>query len=621
MIMNPYVVRKANLGKQLICCFLFLAGGCSPDYSHFEPDPQIEGRIMDQLRADPDFSTFTEALELTGMDEFINRSGLWTVIAPTNQAFIDAGVVINDMSEVDLSKLIGFHILERMMFTFDFAASKFSSNVKGRYATRSRKFVTVSAEGNAINGIPLIESKKDIAARNGAIHGIGQVMFPDPSIDDYLGESNDLQTFFSLLQHFAEYQVDGEYSVDRDADGVIDDTVFRKLYLLPIDLANEPAIKTVYAPNNAAFQAFFSDPQVPYSNVNDFDLSNPIDHHVLSTLLKGHLVAGIQPATGAVRTSGEETVTITSEDVQTDNVAQSNGVVHVLNKVIVPPSLKSVAGRALMDRELSKFAASLIKSSLINAFAQSDGVFTLFAPTNAAFERAGIDPAKQDITPLFLNPILRYHLVTGIRLQSGDMVNKSGYLPTSNNTFLKYENTGLMDNSGSIGAITTANLEANNGIVHKIDNILMPPSKTVVQLVLERPEFSQFRAALSRAGLLSELEQAGITVFAPDNEAFFAMYSELNAPGGLTDIGIPRLDSILRYHLIPTRVFSSDMTEATSITTKLAGQHLMVKVASGDVFLMDGDATNQDAFISDMDNQGTNGVMHKINAVLLPKEY
>ena len=99
------------------------------------------------------------------------------------------------------------------------------------------------------------------------------------------------------------------------------------------------------------------------------------------------------------------------------------------------------------------------------------------------------------------------------------------------------------------------------------------------------------------------------------------MYSELNAPGGLTDISIPRLDSILKYHLVQTRVFSSDMADATPITTKLAGHHLMVKVAAGDVFLVDGDATNNDALISDLDNQGTNGVIHKINAVLLPKEY
>lgn len=618
--MNPYTVLKKFPAK-LMFCFLFFASGCFPDYSHFEPDPRIEGRIMDQLKADPDFSTFAEALELAGIDEFINRSGLWTVIAPTNQAFIDAGIVINDMSEVELSILVGFHVLERMMFTFDFAASKFSSNVTGRYATRSRKFVTVSTDGNAINGIPFIESKKDIAARNGAIHGIGQIMFPNPSIDDYLEETNDVQTFFALLQYYAEYQVDGEYSVDRDGDGVIDDTVFRKLYTLPIDLANEPAIKTVYAPNNAAFQAFFNDPQVPYNNVGDFDLSNPIDQHVLSTLLNGHLVAGIQPANGTVLTSGEENVTIAAENVQTANITQSNGVVHVLNKVIYPPSLKSVAGRALMDKELSKFAASLIKSSLINAFAQSGEVFTLFAPTNAAFELAGIDPAHQDITPLFLNPILRYHLVTGMQLHAGDMVGQSGFLPTSNSTFLKYENTGLIDNNGSTGAITAANLEANNGIVHKIDNVLMPPSKTIAQLVLERNEFSQFRAALSRAGLLGELEQGGVTVFAPDNEAFFELYSHLNAPGGLTDISIPRLDSILKYHLVQTRVFSSSMADGTQITTKLEGQHLITKISSGDVFLVDGDTSNDDAFISDIDNQGTDGVVHQINAVLLPKEY
>ncbi len=618
--MNANLLRD-KFFERLVFCLLFLIFGCQPDYSHFEPAPGIEGRIMDQLRADPEFSLFVEALELTEMDAFLNRSGLWTVIAPTDEAFHAAGIDFSSMSRQELTALIGFHVLERMMFTFDFAQSKFSSNVQWRYASRSKKFVTVATDGNAVNGIPFIETKKNIAARNGVIHGIAQVMFPDPSIDNYLGEREDVSIFFQALQHYARYQVDGENSVDRDGDGIIDDTVFVKSYTQVVDLANESAIKTVYAPTNAAFQAFFNDPEVPYDSMDDFDMSDPVDNHILTTLLNVHLAAGSQPASGTIPTSGQETITIAPADVQTADIAQSNGAIHVLNKVTYPPSLKTVPGRILMDKDLSKFAAALLKSSLVSAYLPSGGIFTAFVPTNDAFVRAGIDPGQSSVTPLFLSPILRYHLVTGRKVPSEEIAGTTGFLPTSHGTFMKYENSGVSDDQGGIGALVSANQEAGNGIVHKIDKVLMPPVQTVAQLLTEGSEYSQFRAALTRAGLLSELEQGNISVFAPDNEAFFKLYGDLNAPGGLTDISIPRLDSILKYHLVPNRMFSSELSPQAEIVTRLNGQRLTSKVVSGNLFLTDGNTGSADARITRPDRQGTNGVVHRINGVLLPKAY
>jgi len=618
--MNTCLLTGRFFAK-LVMCLLFLAPGCQPDYSHFEPAPGIEGRMMDQLRADPDFSTFTEALELTKMDAFLDRSGLWTVIAPTNQAFTEAGIDIHSMSVPELTQLIGFHVLERMMFTFDFAKSKFSSSVQYRYATRSKKFVTVSQDGNSVNGIPLLDAKKNIAARNGAIHGIGKVMRPDPSIDDYLKERQDLSIFFTALQHFASYRVDGENSIDRNNDGIIDDTVYIKSYTQILDLANESAIKTVYAPTNASFQTFFNDPTVPYRSISDFNMSDPVDRHILTTLLNVHLANGMQPASGTIATSGQETVTIGQADVQTGGISQSNGAIHVLNKVLYPPSLKSVSGRVLMDKELSGLATALLKSSLVSAYNASAGTFTMFAPTNAAFARAGIDPSQASVTAAFLAPILRYHAVTDRKVKAGEMAGSVGFLPTSHGAFVKYENTGVIDAQGGIGAITAADAEAGNGILHKIDRVLMPPARTVSQLVAEGGEYSQFRAALTRAGLLPELERGNVTVFAPDNDAFFKLYTYLKAPGGLTDISVSRLDSILKYHIVPTRVFSPQMSPGLEIATRLNGQRLVSQPASGGIFLADGNSVSADARITGVDLQGTNGVVHRIDAVLLPKTY
>ena len=606
---------------KLTLCFLFFAIGCLPDESHFEPSGEVKGRIMDQLRSDPDFSTFTEALELTGLADFLNRSGLWTVIAPTNEAFTNAGIDINDLPARDLQELVEFHVLERMMFTFDFAESRFSSNVKWRYATSSDKFITVSTDGNSVNGVPFITEKKDIEARNGAIHGVAQVMFPDPSIDIYIGEQENLSIFYEALQKYAEYEVDGENSIDTNNDGIYDDTVFLKSYDLPVDLVNESVIKTVYAPSDAAFQNFFSDPAVPYNSLDDFNLSDIVDRYVLTSLINAHLATGVRNSSGNILTSGNETVTISPDDVQTADIAQSNGVIHILNKVIYPPSFRTVSGLALLDKDLSKFATALIKSALIDDFAASNKVFTMFAPSNAAFELAGIDPAAGNVTPLFLDPILRYHVIPQVQLSTADMSGKVDFLLTNHGAYLKHDNTSLHDNQGSSAAIISADLAATNGLMHKVDHIMMPPDKSVADLIGENSEFSQFIAALTRTGRLNELEEAGVTVFAPVNAAFFEMYTFLNAPGGLTDISIPRLDSIISYHLIPTRIFSPDLTDAAEISTQLEDMSLIVKTLPGETSLLDANSANDDAIITQVDNQGINGVVHVIDAVLLPDNY
>lgn len=607
--------------RRNVLFLLILAAGCFPDETYFEPSSEVHGRIMDQLRADPDFSTFTEVLERTGLSEYLNRSGLWTVIAPTNEAFNNSGIDLDAYTERQLQELAEFHVLERMMFTFDFAASKFSSNVKWRYATRSKKFVTVSSDGNSVNGIPFISEKKNIEARNGAIHGVSQVMLPDPSIDVFLEEQPGLTIFFEALQKYAKYDVDGENSIDTNNDGIYDDTVYVKSYTLPVDLTNESVIKTVYAPTDAAFQAFFSDPAVPYNSLDDFDLSNIIDRYVLTTLINSHLVTGIHASSGSILTSSNETVVIDQEDVNTGDIAQSNGVVHILNEVIYPPSFRTVSGRVLLDKNLSRFATALIKSALIDDYAAPNDVFTMFAPTNEAFELADIDPADPGVTPLFLDPILRYQVVKGLALSTGDMTGKVDFLMTNHGTFLKHENTSLSDDSGHSSGIVTADVEASNGVMHKTDNILMPPVKTVAQLINENSDFTQFRAALSRIGRLDLLEESGITLLAPVNSAWFEMYTLLNAPGGLTDISVQRLDSIISYHVIPDRLFSTDLTDDTAIPTALSNKEVVVKIISSDITLSDDNADTDDATVTVRDRQGVNGILHVIDAVLLPKDY
>jgi len=156
--------------------------------------------------------------------------------------------------------------------------------------------------------------------------------------------------------------------------------------------------------------------------------------------------------------------------------------------------------------------------------------------------------------------------------------------------------------------VIAADVDVKNGVIHAIDKVLLPP--TVVDHALSNDLFSILVQAVVKADLVETLNGTGpFTVFAPTNAAFEALFTQLGV-SGISDLTAEQLTPILTYHVVSGNVRSNQLT---------AG---MVATLNGDieVRLTPSPAINETADIIATDVQGTNGIIHVIDEVLLPSE-
>lgn len=275
---------------------------------------------------------------------------------------------------------------------------------------------------------------------------------------------------------------------------------------------------------------------------------------------------------------------------------------------------KSIVQIATENDNFSTLEAALIKANLVSAL-EANGPFTVFAPTNDAFDMLFEDlgvSGIEDLSAEALTPILLYHVV-GASAKSSSL--STGYLPTLNmatpdeTAAMVYVdlNTGVMLNGAS--KVSTADIEAKNGVIHVIDKVLLPP--TVVDIAIANPNFSILVEAVVKANLVDALKAEGpFTVFAPTNEAFEMLFEQLNV-SGIADLSAEALTPILLYHVVSGNVLSSEVATGMVPTLNEAAQ-ISMNVSDMGVML------NENSKVLAVDVQGTNGVIHVIDKVLLP---
>jgi uncharacterized surface protein with fasciclin (FAS1) repeats len=272
-------------------------------------------------------------------------------------------------------------------------------------------------------------------------------------------------------------------------------------------------------------------------------------------------------------------------------------------------SNRNIVQVASSNAEFSTLVAAIQKAGLQTTL-EGAGPFTVFAPTNAAFTAAGITDLD-DFTADQLRPILLYHVLSGekmsAQLTSGPQTTQSN----NANLYLTAGSSGVSVNGNA--TVTQADIDASNGVIHKIDKVLMPPTGTVVQIASSNPEFSLLVKAVTKAGLASTLSGAGpFTVFAPTNAAFEA--AGLNSTA-IDNATVETLTKVLTYHVIATRVFSSDLANGTVQTVQGSNVTIAITTNAATVKgMMNSSASN----ITATDLIATNGVVHVIDQVLMP---
>ena len=274
---------------------------------------------------------------------------------------------------------------------------------------------------------------------------------------------------------------------------------------------------------------------------------------------------------------------------------------------------KNIVDVAVADARFSILVEALGKANLVSAL-EGDGPFTVFAPTNdaftALFSQLGVSGIA-DLDAATLTPILLNHVVAG-QVKSSDIA--TGYAATLNASGPNGTNVKVFINKGSnvmvdASKVIIADVMASNGVIHAIDKVILPAS--VVGHAINNPNFSTLVEAVVKANLVEALSSAGpFTVFAPTNDAFSALFSTLGV-SGISALTAEQLTPILLYHVVSGNVLSTQVATGAVPTLK-DGSNLNLTVGAMGVTI------NTNVKVIATDVQGSNGVIHVIDAVLLP---
>jgi len=258
---------------------------------------------------------------------------------------------------------------------------------------------------------------------------------------------------------------------------------------------------------------------------------------------------------------------------------------------------------------------ALIKTNLLSTVARNQ--LTVLAPSDEAFQKLFKELGVRgiwDIPAEQLKPILLYHVIKG-KVFSSQL--KNGFVPTLNGAAVEVKlGNGVMFNDSKV---IYANIRALNGVIHVIDKVLLPPTQNIVEIAQSLPDsFSTLVAAVIAADLAGVLSTGGpYTVFAPTNAAFDALFAELGLTAEQLLSNKDLLTKVLLYHVVDGRVYSSDLPLSPLAVKTLNGGSFTVDASKLKITDFNGRAAG--LIPSLLNIQGTNGVIHVIDRVILPQ--
>jgi uncharacterized surface protein with fasciclin (FAS1) repeats len=386
---------------------------------------------------------------------------------------------------------------------------------------------------------------------------------------------------------------------------------------------------TVFAPTNAAFAAALTELGVSKAALfaDTARLSAVLSYHVLAAEVRAADVPAGQAVTtvqggifkptavpgGLAIVDGRNRV---ANIVATD-IGVSNGVIHKIDKVLLPAD-KTIVQTAQSLPDFSILVQAVVAAGLVDALS-AEGPFTVFAPTNAAFEAAlaelGVSLEDALASTEFLATVLTYHVVPGRVLASGVPAEQA--VATLEGGIFKPTavpgGLAIVDGRNRVANIVATDVFASNGVIHVIDKVLLPADKNIVATAQSLPDFSILVEAVVAAGLVDALSAEGpFTVFAPTNDAFAALLTELGVSKDDLLASTDLLTAVLTYHVVPGRVLASGVPIGADITT------LQGATFSVDASLAITDGRERMANIVATDVLTSNGVIHVIDRVILP---
>ncbi|MFY7896531.1 MAG: fasciclin domain-containing protein [Phycisphaerales bacterium] len=259
---------------------------------------------------------------------------------------------------------------------------------------------------------------------------------------------------------------------------------------------------------------------------------------------------------------------------------------------------KDIVDTAIGAGSFKTLVAAVQAAGLVEAL-KGPGPFTVFAPTDEAFAKLPAGTITELLKPenkQKLANILKYHVVSG-KVLAADV--KTGGVATlaGQRVDLKADKGVTVDGA----KVVTADIAASNGVIHVIDTVIMPSDKNIVETAVAAGSFKTLARLLEQAELVGALS----------GEGAFAKLPKETVESLLKPENKDKLAAILKFHVIQGRVFSDTAAKGATVKT-LNGQEVTTKGEAGKVTV--GNAT-----VTGADIDTSNGVIHVIDTVLLPK--
>lgn len=512
----------------------------------------------------------------------LQGTGPFTVFAPTDQAFSDAGIDLAALDtpagKIALTDILLYHVVSAEVPAADVTECMSADAANGQPLS-----FTVGASV-MVNGATVIAT--DVVTSNGLIHVIDKVLTPSDTPND----------------------------IPRTAQctGIHDSLVAGVIQAELLETLQGTGPFTIFAPTDQAFTD---------AGIDLTALDTPEGKAALTDILLYHVVAGEVPSSAVTDCMSANAVNgqplsftvgagvmVNDATVTIPDVATSNGIIHVIDKVLTPSESPNDIPRTAQCTGIHNSLVSAVVQAELLTTLQGTGPFTLFAPTDQAFADAGIDLAALD-TPegkAALTDILLYHVIAG-EVPSSAVTDCLTATTVNGNPISFTVGDGVMVNDATV---TIVDVNTSNGVIHVIDKVLTPTAtpNDIPRTAQCTGIHNSLVASVIQAELLPTLQGDGpFTVFAPTDQAFIdagIVLADLDTPEGKA-----ALADILLYHVIAGEVPASAVTDCMSAET-VNGNSLSFTV--GDSVMVNG------ATVIATDVATSNGLIHVIDKVLTP---
>uniref|UniRef100_A0A8C2JUV2 Periostin, osteoblast specific factor a n=1 Tax=Cyprinus carpio TaxID=7962 RepID=A0A8C2JUV2_CYPCA len=507
--------------------------------------------------------------------EELEGAGSYTMFAPSDDAWEELDPVTSLVSSgnTELYNALHYHMVNKRLLTKDL---KNDMTIESMYNKQGLYINHYSNGVVTVNCARIIHGNQ--VATNGVVHVIDRVIsVVSQTIKDVIESNDDLTSLNTAAL----------------SSGLLGQLA-------------EPGHYTLFAPTNEAFENLDSD-------VLERLMS---DTTVLQALLKYHLLNSVQCSEAIMAGSVYGTLEGSNIEIGCDgesltvngikmvlkkDIVTSNGVIHLINQVLMPDSAKQVM--ELIGKSQSIFS-DMVSELGLSAAMQSETEYTILAPLNGAFSDETMSMDQRLLKIILENHIVK-RKVSLSDLYSGQL------LETLGGKLLRvfiYRTAVCIENA----CMVRGSREGSNGVLHLMRSLIQPPETTIYELLLKDGRFKIFLALMESAGLTDLLKQEGsYTLFAPIDAAFGTLTEEDIT---LLKSDINALRAILLYHF-SNGVFINGGLEGgvTNLLKTIQGNNLQVLSVNNSIHV-------NSVEVPDFDLMASNGVVHVVKTILYPQD-